>query len=367
MSVINTNQFASGFTSTSVHQEFDNSPGAAPGESAPGFPQASDNIRFGGFGPVSQQAPAAAFDAGSFGAAEGAFGTGTGSYDFSSILNQIGSLISGLFQQLGSMFGSPSQTGSGSPPQGSTSGGRPEAYFTNASASSVGDPHLAFDGTTGAGATASDKWNSMTGHANLLSSDSFDGGYRVSTQTTAPNAKGIDYNDCATVTTDGGATAVSMQKDGAYSVTENGRSVSLTQGQSTSLGNGESVTLNSDGSLTVADANGSGTISTTLKSTGSAVDVTNTAHDVDLGGFLVHKTDNDVDPVANAAHSSTWLTIQNAPPAAAPAAQNAAFATPPFDQLPIATEPFQTQPMVTGLEQFDPDSSGTSLDSIDAA
>jgi hypothetical protein len=354
MSVINTNQFAAGFASTSVHQEFENAGGAAP-EYAAGFPQPSDNIQYGSYGPsLPIQSPA--FNAGAYGANPS---TGSsGGFDFSSILNQIGNLISGLFQQLGSMFAN-SQPGNGTPQPGTPASPQPagsETYFANSTSSSTGDPHLAFDGTTGAGATVSDKWNSMSGHGNLLSSDSFNGGYRVSTQTTAPNSAGIAYNGSATVTTDAGAAAVTMNKDGSYSVTQNGQDVSLTQGQATSLGNGETVTLNTDGSLTVADANGSGgTLSTTLTSHGSYVDVSNAAHDVDLGGYLVHHTDNDALPVAQAAppfHNGGSVETGGQIPYQS-------------YQLPMVTPGYQPQPMVTGLEQFDPDQGATGLDSIE--
>jgi hypothetical protein len=233
----------------------------------------------------------------------GASGSSTSNNFFQSILQNLNNAISQLTSYLSW------QTGTGSASTGTTTGTgytnsptqaqQPENYFTSATASSTGDPHDAFNGTTGNGANVNDKWDSMQSHGDLLDSNSFWGGYQVSTTTTAPNAQGVTYNSSATVTTNGGNTAVTMNQGGSYSVTENGRNVTLTQGQATQIGHGESVTLNADNSLTITDTNHQGgTVTTTLSNNGNGVDVSASGSNVDLGGYLVNKTETSADPVA---------------------------------------------------------------------
>jgi hypothetical protein len=166
-----------------------------------------------------------------------------------------------------------------------------QTYFQNANGSSTGDPHLAFDGADISGNNIQARFDSMTGHADLLDSDSFEGGYQVSTTTTQPGANGITYNQQATISTNYGQTQVSLDKNGNAFVLQNGEQFALTQGESYDLGNGETVTRNSDGSVVVSDANArGGSISTTLSQNGSGVDVRTQAHGVDLGGDLVKQT-----------------------------------------------------------------------------
>src|SRR5579864_5557103 len=86
----------------------------------------------------------------------------------------------GLGQQLLSMLANMFGMGS--------SGACGSSYFQNASASSTGDPHLAFNGTNASGNAQQTRFNSMSSHEDLLSSNSFQGGYRISTRTTQPNA-----------------------------------------------------------------------------------------------------------------------------------------------------------------------------------
>ncbi len=193
---------------------------------------------------------------------------------------------------------------------------QPENYFSSATASSTGDPHDAFDGTTSGGANVNDKWDSMQGHGDLLDSNSFRGGYRVSTTTTTPNSKGVTYNSSATVTTDGGNSSVTMNKDGSYSVMENGQAVTLAQGQATQIGRNESVTLNADQSLTITDTNHQGgTLTTTLSNNGNGVDVNASGSNVALGGYLVNKTESTADPVANRPQQP-WIANGSTQPAA---------------------------------------------------
>ena len=168
----------------------------------------------------------------------------------------------------------------------------PQQYFTSADASSVGDPHVAFNGTSSANGNLDNHWDDMRSHAQLLSSDSFRGGYRVSTRTSQPNANGVTMNSSATVTTDNGNTSVTLNADGTSSVTRHGRPVALQAGASTDLGSGESVTLNADGSLSVQMQNsGGGTLATNLKVNNGGVDVSDHAQNVDLGGYLVTRSE----------------------------------------------------------------------------
>lgn len=153
-----------------------------------------------------------------------------------------------------------------------------EQFFSSASGASVGDPHLSFNGRT---------WDNMGSQPDLLHSDSFDGGYQLSTQTTPPAANGVTYNQQATVTTGNGATHVSLDKDGNATIDQNGYQYSIAPGQTMDLGNGELVARNADGSLQVTCSNGNGgQITTTMRSNGTGVDVSTTANNVDLGGTL---------------------------------------------------------------------------------
>jgi hypothetical protein len=155
-----------------------------------------------------------------------------------------------------------------------------ERFFQNATGSSDGDPHLSFNGA---------RWNNMASQPDLLNSNSIAGGFRISTQVTPPNEKGVTWNQSASVTLNGGATNVTMNDNGEASITSYGQSVSIAKGQTIQLGNGESVTYEQNGSLQVTAQNGEGgRIETTLSPEGRGVNVDVTAHDVDLGGTLVN-------------------------------------------------------------------------------
>jgi hypothetical protein len=232
----------------------------------------------------------------------------TGLGNFGSMLNGIMCALQNALSSLGSLFGG----GPGTSQPAPVGGSMPQTMFSNATASSVGDPHDAFSGTTASGTSVDSHWDSMRGHANLLDSNSFAGGYRVATTGTAPQANGVAYNGCATVTTDGGATSVSLNANGSYAVCENGQNVTLTTGQAVSLDGGETVTRNADGSLSIADSNGTGgSITTTLKTDGSGgVDVNASASNVDLGGYLVNRTDERLNPPP----VQPWMTAGSAMP-----------------------------------------------------
>ncbi len=171
---------------------------------------------------------------------------------------------------------------------GNCSGGGNERYFQNASGSSEGDPHLSFNGS---------KWNSMASQPDLLNSDSFAGGFQISTQATPPNGKGVTWNQSATVSLNNGATTITMNDGGQPSITSNGQQISIARGQTLQLGDGESVTYEQNGSLRVCAQNGQGgRIDTTLTPNGDGVNVDVTAHDVDLGGALVNGFERRRDP-----------------------------------------------------------------------
>jgi hypothetical protein len=129
----------------------------------------------------------------------------------------------------------------------------------------------------------------MASQPDLLDCRSFSGGYRVSTQVTQPNGKGVTWNQSATVSLNNGATTISMNDNGEPSITSNGQSLSIARGQTLELGDGESVKCEQDGALRVTAQNArGGEISTTLSAPGKGVDVDVTARDVDLGGALVN-------------------------------------------------------------------------------
>lgn len=166
--------------------------------------------------------------------------------------------------------------------------GGPQRAFGDADFSSTGDPHLAESGTYADGSQAAAHRDSMTAHDDLLHSTSIDGGYRVSTAVTQPNAQGITWNQSATVHADGDQDRVTMAAGGGIAITDHGAAVSIAKGQSITLSGGEMVTENEDGSLAVTATNAQGgSISTTLRANGNGVDVTTHAHAVDVGGDIV--------------------------------------------------------------------------------
>lgn len=187
-----------------------------------------------------------------------------------------------LFGMLSQMFGQSGTSGSGAYGTGESG----EQFFNNAQASSAGDPHLSFSGSTNGGSEQS-HFDSMTGHGDLLSSDSFNGGYQLSTQTTSPGANGVTYNQSATVTGNYGNTSVTLDKNGAATLTRDGQTTQIADGQRIALGNGEFVQRGQDGSLTISDRNRQGgSIETTMRLNGQGVDVSVQAHRVDLSGDL---------------------------------------------------------------------------------
>jgi hypothetical protein len=192
------------------------------------------------------------------------------------------SAIEGIFSQLASLVAGLLGTATGTP-------AAPKPEYARASLSSTGDPHDTFSGTTASGSTQNAKWDDSASHSNLISSDSFTGGYRVATTVTALDARGATMNASATVIANGGATSVQLDEDGSYTVTSDGKSLQLETGVLTNLGNGETVTRENDGSLVVAMQNSTGgSIATTLRTNGDGgVDVSAQAENADLAGYLV--------------------------------------------------------------------------------
>ena len=243
-------------------------------------PPAGDNIsRF--VPPWLNGGDAAASSAdgyGNAGSLQGVFGSLMG------VLQQLMQMLQSLMGSGGNApYGSnyPPNGSSGCPPNGSNGcppNGR-EQYFQNAKGSSDGDPHLSFNGS---------RWNNMTSQPDLLNSDSIPGGFRISTQVTPPDGKGVTWNQSATVALNNGATTVSMNNDGQASIMSYGQSIAIAKGQTVALGDGESVTYEQNGTLrvTALDQNG-GRIETALNPEQRGVNVDVTAHDVDLGGSLV--------------------------------------------------------------------------------
>jgi len=239
---------------------------------------------------------------------------GTGMPGFMNLINGFIDALQTLLANLGSEFGF---GGTGTP------SGTSETYVRNADASSVGDPHDAFNGTNRSGGTiAGGKWDNMQSHTDLLDSDSFAGGYTVSTKTTAPNANGVTMNASANVALDGGATDITMNANGSASLSSYGHNVQLQKGQSVQLGDGAKVSLGAGDALTISDTNAAGgTLSTRLTANGhGGVDVKASAQNVDLGGYLVNRTDGapwpsptpvtplPMSPVFDPYGSETWPT-----------------------------------------------------------
>ena len=224
----------------------------------------------------------------SYGGAAGASPYADG-YGYPSSLQGLFGPLMGLLQQLMSALQSLTGYGCNGPYSGGScpSPGN-ERFFQNATGSSEGDPHLSFNGA---------KWNNMASQPDLLNSNSFAGGFRISTQTSSPNGRGVTWNQSATVSLNNGETTIGLNNHGDPSITSFGQSISIQRGQTIGLGNGESVTYEQNGSLRICANNGEGgRIDTTLTAESHGVSVDVTAHDVDLGGTLVNGFEHRRDP-----------------------------------------------------------------------
>ncbi|NNM98509.1 MAG: hypothetical protein HKL91_01755 [Candidatus Eremiobacteraeota bacterium] len=209
------------------------------------------------------------------------FSEGGASFPIPGPLGGISNLLMQLIGMLGALL-----NGGGMPNAPGNPTAAPENFFSNAGGASTGDPHLSFSGQSATGNLAG-RWDSMSGHGDLLDSDSVPGGFSISTTATAPNAQGVTYNASASITTNGGDTVLTYGADGNATISQNGNTTALARGQNLSLP-GEAISWNADGSMqvNVDDGNG-GTIATTLSQNGKGVDVRASAQNVDLGGDLV--------------------------------------------------------------------------------
>jgi hypothetical protein len=228
-------------------------------------------------------------------------GNSTGNGMLANLSGLLGSLVSALQQLLGGLsagassgggngYGFGGGYGGGYATPGQTFSGDPGQRFANVTISSSGDPHIAETGTQlgpNGAQSVNQRYDSMVSQPDLVSAN-IAGGYRVATTVTQPNAKGITWNQSATVEADHGRERVTMNNDGSFSVSEDGRSLSLARGQTLDLAGGETVTENQNGSLLVSASNGrGGSIATTLSASGGGVDVTTTAQQLQLGGAVV--------------------------------------------------------------------------------
>ncbi len=246
------------------------------------------------------------------------------------LFGPLSGLLQQLMQMLQSMMGYESYggcSGYGGYPGGCSGYGN-EQYFSNASGSSSGDPHLSFNGS---------HWNSMSSQPDLLDSDSIPGGYQVSTQVTAPNAKGVTWNQSATVALDNGNVAISMNNEGQATVREGDRTMPLAAGQTLNIGNGARVTCNGNGSLSVVAQNQyGGRIETTLTAQGQGVNVETNAQNVDLGGALVAGNQQSPQPIGG----PIYAPISNPPldpwQPILPSPISSPIGTPPIGTPPIA-------------------------------
>ncbi|MBV8367652.1 MAG: hypothetical protein JO036_01790 [Candidatus Eremiobacteraeota bacterium] len=209
--------------------------------------------------------------------------TGAGMFGmFAGLLGTLQQLVSALLGQV---------QNSGQPQNQSPLPTGPQQRFENLDVSSTGDPHLAETGTTAGrngGQAIDERWDSMTSHDDLVHSNQIEGGYRVSTAVTAPDANGVTSNKSATVHANWDQDAITMNRDGSYAIFDGGRQLQLGKGESATLSGGEQVTVNQDGSLNVNAADGrGGTIATTLRGTGGGVDVTTHGHEIALGGDAI--------------------------------------------------------------------------------
>src|SRR5581483_9955762 len=220
----------------------------------------------------------------------GAFG---GSW-MSSLTGLLGGLVGALQQLLGSLTGAAGGTtgAPSSPAWAPPNQHSAQQHVGDMEITSTGDPHITEQGTVlgpnGAATQVSQKYDSMASQNDLVDSAWVAGGYKVSTTVTPPNANGVTYNQTATVTANDGLDAVTMRRDGSYTITDAGSQVQLAKGKSLTLSGGETVTANADGSLTVAATNGQGSsISTLLKANGTELNGETNAHDIGLGGEVM--------------------------------------------------------------------------------
>jgi len=238
-----------------------------------------------------------------------------------SIAGMITGLLS-LLQQLVGSFLNQRQPQTPAPPQfrpqnESCAPGAAGQRFEDVDVSSTGDPHLAAVGTREDGGGAIDAhWDSMASQNDLVHTSQIDGGYRVSTAVTQADANGVTSNQSATVHANFDQDAVTMSRDGSFSIYDNGAEVRLGKGESAVLSGGETVSENQDGSLVVGARSATGgTIATTLRATGAGVDVTTHAHDIAVGGDAIAHAGPSAHAVPHRATGVVQKTAPMMPPA----------------------------------------------------
>jgi hypothetical protein len=212
----------------------------------------------------------------------GAGPAATSGLSMSAILAQLSYAVQQYIGKLGSaLLGTPSANASGG-----------TATFANVALSSAGDPHLAVSGTEqNAGGTTSNvssTFDSMSGQADLFSTNDFGDGFNVATTVTQPNANGVTLNASATASMNGGLDSVTMTGAGAISVTSGGIATALAPGQTISLGGGEQVSEAAGGSVSITETAGAESLTTTFAQNNSGgVDVTAQGQGVTLSGDLI--------------------------------------------------------------------------------
>lgn len=198
-------------------------------------------------------------------------------------------IIKNLIAQLTSLLG---QTVGESNAEGPATQNVSQATFA-----STGDPHLSETGSVQNGlagpAAVNEHFDSMVDHANLVSSQDFDGGFRLSTAVTTPNEKGVTLNASATVHLNNDNDNVTLRNDGTYAIATDGKAVSLEPGQRATLDGGAVVSRNGNGSLTVTERNAyGGSVTTTLEAKSGGVDATAEIVNASAGGDIAAHRDS---------------------------------------------------------------------------
>ena len=200
-------------------------------------------------------------------------------------LAQIAGYLSQLASNMQTQGGPQSNMPCGSPLASMQASTQP---FQNFSASSVGDPHDACHATTANGSVLSNTWDNMQSHNDLLNSSSFQGGFQIASQTTAPNAQGITMNGQVSIATDYGTNHIALNADGDASISTNGHWQNLTPGSSIQLSGGTQVSEDTNQRVTVTENGINGaTISAVMQANHQGgVDLHVTGQDISVGGYL---------------------------------------------------------------------------------
>ena len=241
------------------------------------------------------------------------------------VMGLVSGLVTMLQQLVGALLNQSTNPNANNGPAQDPFLGGPQQQFQNVDVSSTGDPHIAEVGTRegpGGNGAVDVRWDSMTAHDDLVHSNQIDGGYRVSTAVTQPGANGVTFNQSATVHANFDQDAITMNRDGSFAIYDDGEQVQLGKGEAATLSGGETVTANQDGSLVVnAKSASGGTIATTLRSTGTGVDVTTHAHEIALGGdAITHGMHAHNGMHAHKGHKPRHAPVAQQP--SVPAAQN---------------------------------------------